>query len=512
MKLVPKMGEAAEHHGSSRHADSIFEVMDALAERMKNKNPEEHLIKKLTMSWKRTDADAQVPNPFMIARALDYTDAMAVDLEDELELAMQLVDDNALQELEPDSPGKWAPLRNYREWEQAAAVAQSSTADSNIPSLNSVDQVSTGSAAKTCGLVLSQSSSGASEVEVEEPIIEPTSPPDPQMVKRRARGRWKWAFMKMRMAIAIMRATRKKRFQDEEDVGPIIDKTSTGRGSIAYTRAMERQVRDDEASMVEIHQTVINAAKATLKSMIEARSLTADSYSILYQGLNVQEEHISDVVDGSQRLSSIADESDHLELLSHCFSAAWGSIRATIFRPRTFIFWLASKLVRVDNWLEACWCLHKRDIEVVAAFIFTQDHLMEDLEILEDFEDEVIKPMKQVAQQAKKEALRGFVHRPHDCGMFILFEHILLARLIMRTQFHLLEHLAHDGILAAEDVEHLVKHVLSPTEYAVTKYVPSIEQLRKLGSPKVADYNANYLKSFLMKFIIELEFHEEDMD
>lgn len=221
-------------------------------------------------------------------------------------------------------------------------------------------------------------------------------------------------------------------------------------------------------------------------------------------------DHLEDYDDEPKKLDT--EELKHVEKLGNCFAEAWGYVRGTLGRPVSTVFWLASKISRVDHWLEASWCLLKRDVEIVIAYVMTQEHLSQDLEILADFKEEVMVPMMRTTQSAKKEALLSLAKEPYDTGMFLLFEHILLARLIVRAQSHLLEHLAHDGILMAEDAEHLAKHVLRPAETKLSKYTPSLEQLQMAGSSKVGDYRSNCLKTVLMRFIIELEFHEEEWD
>jgi len=574
MRLVPNLSKQVESlENNSRRSVAekellgrdIGSVMDAIAEKLKlqGEDVKEHITKKIVASRRQKEDSTSITNPFLISHAVSLQDNMADEQEDELELAMQIATDDGDPEGIEDENGSrtsFAYAGTLSGGLRTSSMPAEGVAKDGSGAMN-------GSMSSEKGLLVvdgdttlpgmppssdaegeaPRSSDGAGDLGM--PKVDSASPPpelaegeqfypgEEEITKIRVRQRWKWAFIKVKLALRVMKDAKKRRMSFQSN-HLRVTRTST------FSRLLEKTVRNDEASMVEIHQTVVNAARATYKSMFGDRSLSADPYRILMDSLNIQEEAISTEVNTRRPKKKVqnvrrsaaesglgaGDDSDddadagpgiwaqdtedvnHVEKLGQCFAEAWNYVRSTLGRPVSSVFWFASKISRIDHWLEASWCLLKRDVEIVIAYVMTQEHLMEDLEILADFREEVQEPMKHTTQIAKKDALLGLVIEPYDSGMFLLFEHVLLARLIVRAQSHLLEHLAHDGILMEEDAEHLAKCVIRPTEKALMKYTPTLEQLAAAGSSKVGDYRSNCLKTVLMRFIIELEFHEEEWD
>mmetsp|Transcript_69515 Transcript_69515/g.215048 ORF Transcript_69515/g.215048 Transcript_69515/m.215048 type:complete len:142 (+) Transcript_69515:1-426(+) len=138
----------------------------------------------------------------------------------------------------------------------------------------------------------------------------------------------------------------------------------------------------------------------------------------------------------------------------------------------------------------------------------TQEHLMTALEILAKFPEDVQAPMQRITEEAKKQALLGLVRKPYDSTMLALFEHILLARLLVRMQHQLVQDLEKEGVLLEEDAHKLVSRVIKPTEKALFEFTPTAAQLTRAGSTCVDNYVQSHLKRWLMRLVRKLEFHD----
>merc|ERR1712232_271532 len=144
------------------------------------------------------------------------------------------------------------------------------------------------------------------------------------------------------------------------------------------------------------------------------------------QSLHIHEEEIFRAV--SRPTGNLTQENlDQVLELGNGFREAWAHVRSTLGKPVSTLFWLSCRIFHAEKWLEACWRLIKRDLEIGLAYVITQEHLLQELELLDNFSEEVKDPMMSTNRVAKREALLGLVREPYDSGIFVLFEHILLA-------------------------------------------------------------------------------------
>jgi len=192
------------------------------------------------------------------------------------------------------------------------------------------------------------------------------------------------------------------------------------------------------------------------------------------------------------------------------FQEAWDHLLSTFGHPTGFAFTLATRIFPVEHWLDARWWLLKRDAELVIAYVMTQEHIMKELEILAMFPEDVQGPMKSITEEAKKQVLFALVKKPYDGAMLALFEHVLLARLLVRMQVQLVEQLQKEGSLVEEDAHALLSRVIRPTEKALFEFTPTAAQLRKMGSSCVEGYTNQTFKRWLMRLVFKVEFHEAD--
>jgi len=507
MHLVPKLSGLVEHHvvlDDRELAREIHAVMDEVASNLPQGHVEEYLTKKITASWRcyknSMGVEMQFVNPFLMGKS-HMVESDSNDQE-EVELAMAMpCDALALHGPRRSTVDK---THLWRSSARFSAVAPGESPDLGAACSHSADGDELGAGgdeqSRTCHSMprLSQESSGS---------LLAFYPGEEQMTKIRVRQRWQWACCKVIAAIHFVRDSKQARQHTKS--------LQTKRLSSLNMRCSHLFgfVRNDATTMVEIHQTVINAARATYKSMFGARSLNVDAYTILMDSLNIHEEELFKAV--NRPTSNFASENldrERVHELAIGFREAWAHVRCTIGKPMSTVFWIACSLLRVGHWLEACWRLVKRDVEIVFAYVMTQESLLQELEILDDFVAEVKDPMMSVNRSAKREALLGLVREPYDSGMFVLSEHVLLARLLVRAQAHSIENLAHDGIILAEDAEEVLSNVIGPTERALNRYVPTKAQLKAAGSRTVEDYRASCLKSWFMRLIIQIEFHDECWD
>jgi len=291
----------------------------------------------------------------------------------------------------------------------------------------------------------------------------------------RASARWRIA--KLRVIWAI------RRIQDalQEHQKLVEGTTKLARMASRMSSLGSSSIVGDAASMVEVYHTVLNATRSSYKEMYEARAVPEGPFRVLMESLELQEE----AIDGELR-SAPKVPADHalyarLKKLPHAahedqmalsFAVAWQYIVAHGNR--------ACSVGYLDGLHRRC-CVHadwwqmKHNIVTVLAFIMTQEHIVEELEVVSNFEEQLKKPMLQITENAKADILyRLMLQSP---AMFCLLEHVLCLQLMLDFQRRLFKELVNDGVLAEEDAEHLNKRVLQPVLAALDRYVPTRDQL-----------------------------------
>jgi hypothetical protein len=357
------------------------------------------------------------------------------------------------------------------------------------------------------------SSFGFSQI-VAEAMDAEASKTDEGRKQRLARARWHWAHDMVRCALKYLAD------QEEEGDGKgelVIE----GRKSLQEkleTEKLGEVIKHDTASLGEVFQMAINFSRASYTVMFEERSLRAEAFEVLMDSLHAQEEALSNVLkDVRQHRVKATDNHGHLDeqnrKLEHqqltgmlkSLEAGWQHIKnsmgkASLGDP----LHLALNLFRIDctTWLQASWHLMKRDTETILAYILTQDHILDELDILSSFQG-VDHAMEKLLKDAKKNGLLDLARAPHDEGMLFAFEHILFARLILRIQNHLIQEYAGQGMLTHHDSIHLQQHIMKPADFAIRSWCPSCEQLKRLGTPeeRLGQYRDSGIRRFLWKVV-----------
>jgi len=316
---------------------------------------------------------------------------------------------------------------------------------------------------------------------------------------RLARQRWQRARLKVREIVKVMKDAKCQR-QDLQD------KTQSKYFNSARQRfgVDEYVLRKDKASVAEVHQTVINSARAFYRHMFEKRCLKAVPFRVIMEALDLREEAVA---------MSAEKESERAESINTYQAVGWEYLKTKFRTPCRSVFRLVVLICPIKDWLHARWIKMQIDMEMCLAYIITEEQLVTgEVEILSGFEEEVRNPLKVANDAAKREALFELVREPRDHAMFLIFEHILLARLIVGEKRHFLQHLVEEGFLGDKDCEKLIDDICIPSEKALMSYVPTKDQLRKAGSTMADSYKNNVIKRGLMQLVPLLDVHEEEWE
>merc|ERR1719240_530165 len=107
-----------------------------------------------------------------------------------------------------------------------------------------------------------------------------------------------------------------------------------------------------------------------------------------------------------------------------------------------------------------------RDIETVLAHTLIIDHVLNEVHDIELMAEHVKKPLLKIRETAKSSCLFNLMKS--NGVMFALIEHLLCAKLLLRQQHHLIMHLTRSGMFTEHDAEHLIEHIVNPTEAALS--------------------------------------------
>jgi len=275
----------------------------------------------------------------------------------------------------------------------------------------------------------------------------------------------------------------------------------------------------------ETFQMVVNASCADLKAMWEARSLSDMPFHLLTTSMEYMEEALHGDLKPEPFLLRAGLESifeGHMQSfrgkpwgnfskkddphfirrqMMASYDVAWASIQSWMGIPK-------SRLLRVLLWLvgDACMYLNfrvlKRDVEMILAFIMVSDHIATELGHLEHMAgcEEIRTPLRRCKEQAKGSGLQNLYDRNRP--MFILFEHILCARLVLRHQHHLVQHLAEEGAISERDALHLLEQVIEPTEDALSSFSPRCPHMIAMGCEETVRGKASPMLDRLLQFAV----------
>merc|ERR1712032_1189117 len=196
-----------------------------------------------------------------------------------------------------------------------------------------------------------------------------------------------------------------------------------------------------------------------------------------------------------EKLNKLHKEIHEVQMVS-CFEVAWASI-SSVFNENSFHrsferFFYKWWWVRGEYWLM------RRDIEIVLAFVMTLETIMDDLQVLQEFDQEVKKPMLKVAEKAKATALYELHHQ--DAAMFALIEHIICVSLMVRSQYHVVYELTNEGVLTEHDAEFIVDIAVTPVLDALQSYTPTRHQLQAVAKAALSRQNSKSVFTRICSF------------
>lgn len=277
-------------------------------------------------------------------------------------------------------------------------------------------------------------------------------------------------------------------------------------------------VEDGQYVMLEeVYQTIVNVTRAEYKAMFEYQTLHREAFGILMESAANEEEAIhgdfkkwveafevahvgtadcskealetpgmtqapyfngnipkSETL-SSKNLSAKQVDNGTLSQLQKDvkkqrisgFEVAMRYVSHILYRPRNefanFLYWLfgASHSLYVE------WVLLKRNVELLLAFLFTLEKV---LEVVEDFELLKSKHVKKLIRTVRCKELYNLCDM-HP-SMFFLYEHLFYAHLILQYQSRIVHEMVEEGAISEEDAHHIEEHIIHPSDKAFRAYVP----------------------------------------
>jgi len=290
-------------------------------------------------------------------------------------------------------------------------------------------------------------------------------------VRTRSRAYWKIARIRVMWAL--------KKIQDaHQEHQRLISSVKISNLRFVRTHSLVK----DAATMVEVYHTVLNAARASYKQMYEAHAVPEAPFRLLMDCLEFQEEAIDGELSadrmlgvGSEALGDLAG-APHEQQMESCFLVAWRhlveEVNGKCSKARTGWF----GRVRRSCFFQGEWWVMQRDVVAMLAFIMTHESILEEVHVIQDFHEQVKKPIQHLVEQAKVGVLYQLMLK--NPAMFSLFVHLLWLRLMLDFQQRLFKDLVSDGLLNEEDAEHIIQRVIEPIVYSLDNFAPTREQLR----------------------------------
>eukprot|EP00811_Abedinium_folium_P035532 NODE_8317_length_1505_cov_5.332366.p1 GENE.NODE_8317_length_1505_cov_5.332366~~NODE_8317_length_1505_cov_5.332366.p1 ORF type:complete len:389 (-),score=95.62 NODE_8317_length_1505_cov_5.332366:339-1466(-) len=256
-------------------------------------------------------------------------------------------------------------------------------------------------------------------------------------------------------------------------------------GSEAATAGVNPRVLEDVASMAEVFQIVLSTTRAAYKAMFESGSLAEFPFCVLMDSLELQEEAISGELrvapfdpsgSGNERLRHLETQSHEAQMKS-CFAVAWEHIQTVLNRQENAVAkYLHSRTGIVL--FGGKWSRTSQDVEIILAYLMVHEHAMEELQVLRAFPT-VRGLMSTMVETARCSSLFKIFNANPE--MFMLFEHVLAARLMVCTLRCIIDDFVEDGLLSEEGGHALLRGAQS-LEEALQHYRPTREQ-RRLTDP-----------------------------
>jgi len=307
---------------------------------------------------------------------------------------------------------------------------------------------------------------------------------------QRARARWMKARQLVRRVLGAMQEAQRRTGEMKEAMKLRLERQPSCFSKTRFAHYVPHAGDPADREMVrEVLQMVSNAARSDYKAMFKAGTLSEASYRVLERGLEYQEEAIHGDLKPHRFLQAaglaeaLGGPGD-VQMMS-CFDVAWAYTSHWISRPVHYrVRALRQCMGRRAPALE--WLLLRRDVELLLAFITTTEHILEEACILVGFEEVLIRPLTAVKEKARSDAL--YKRMQHDPATFVLLEHVLCARLLLRQQRQFLHQLAEEGCLTEADAHRVAKCALEPTEQALWNYSPTRKHLERAGSTQRQHY------------------------
>jgi NhaP-type Na+/H+ or K+/H+ antiporter len=286
------------------------------------------------------------------------------------------------------------------------------------------------------------------------------------------------------------------RYRKEED-------TCMGTSWSAYRKT--REVMEDEETLAELYQAILNALSAQLDRMFEIGMMSEMTLRILEVAIQHAETAVEGKLEAEDFLVENGDPAfrelhtkDHREQMQMSIYVAVEYIRHRLGSVHIsglgFKWWFVEmlNLGKFDRRLQLKleWLLYKRDFELIVFFLIAFEHILEDLDVLLDFE-EIKDTLEQLCAYVKQEIMPSIQRRSRR--FFWFMEHLTAARRVLVGKMQTLRYYAEEGTMNRDDAEHVIKHAVLKRLKTLDEFVPDSLLLDKMALRRKITAGSDYI-------------------
>jgi NhaP-type Na+/H+ or K+/H+ antiporter len=317
-----------------------------------------------------------------------------------------------------------------------------------------------------------------------------------------AKRRWHAAVTEIIAAQRLVHAAQERAERARESAQQL-EKLQDAQGTDVFSKVKE--VYEDTETMMQLYQTIINAVKAQLLKVFEMDLIHESPFRILQVAMQYAETAIEGsledyeflVQSGDPTLQTLHTQS-HRRQMQACLHVATEYIRYRLGRVRIsgvgIKFYCIEKLKLGKIWrplqLQLEWRLFCRDCEMTMTFLVTLEHVLEELDVLMDF-DTIKESQQELCEYIKATILPSIQRRSRR--FFWFWEHISCARRILVSKLRILEHMTEEGLMQPEDRDFFKKGVITRRLKDIDLFIPPRSLLEKMALRRTIPKGGDYL-------------------
>jgi NhaP-type Na+/H+ or K+/H+ antiporter len=317
-----------------------------------------------------------------------------------------------------------------------------------------------------------------------------------------AKRRWHAAVMEIIISQRLVHAAQERAQRSREDE---LEMEKMQEAEETDLRSKVKEVYEDTETMMQLYQTIINAVKAQLAIVFESDLIHEAPYRILQVALQHAETAVEGSLEDKDFLLESGDptlrtihEQSHREQMQACLHVATEYIRWRLGRVKIsgigIKFWFIETFKLGRIWrplqLQLEWRLFRRDCEMVFTFLVTLEHVLEELDVLTDFET-IRESQEELCEYIKEQILPSIQRRSRR--FFWFWEHTACARRILVSKLRILAHMTEEGLMQPEDRDFFRKKVILQRLKEIDGFIPPRHLIDKMALRRTIPKGGDYL-------------------